>query len=103
LKEPKVVFRAVRFTKTADELIERLCNVCNKSNFKINGESEINPTILLGYFFEKLSHQRDSRSEDLLKFLNTIDVRNQYGKELDILSVRVILREINDKENYIDN
>jgi len=98
-----VVFRAVRFTKTADELIERLCHICNKSNFKINSESEINPTILLGYFFEKLSHQKDSRSEDLLRFLNVIDVRNQYGKELDILSVINILREIDDKENYSNN
>jgi len=99
----KVVFRAVRFTRIADELIERLCLVCNKSNFKINGESEINPTILLGYFFEKLAHQKDACSEDLLKFLNMIDVKNQYGKELDIDIVRIILREMNDKENYISD
>lgn len=94
MTEPKIVIRAVRFTFRGDTLLQNLAIACNKFNLKINGESEINPSVLLGYLYEKLSHSNEGKSDKVLQLLTLLDAKTPSGKDVDIDIIRAIIREM---------
>ncbi len=94
MTEAKVVVRAVRFTIRADSMLEKLADTCNRFNLKVNGNAEITPSLLLCHIFEKLAHKTESRSEDILQILTTLEVKTPFGKDVDIDLIRSMVKEI---------
>ena len=94
MNDLKIVTRAVRFTFRGDALLQNLANTCNKFNLTINGTTEITPSLLVGYFYEKLSHSNDGKSDKLFQLLTLLDAKTPSGKDVDMDIVRAIIREM---------
>jgi len=94
MSETKIVVRCIRFTKTADDFIEKLCNSLNRYNLKINGDDEVCTSNLLGYVFEKMSHNKQTRLETLSLLLKLLDTKNPVSDKNDDNIVKSVLVDV---------
>jgi len=92
MSELKLVIRAVRLTVKADNLLEELSKVCNDNNLKVNGEKNINPSLLLCYFYEKCAIPQVGISDEIYKLFKALDVKTQQGEPVDIDRIRSMMR-----------
>ncbi len=91
----KPVHRSVRISSKAEELLVRLSDVCNKYHVRVNGDDEVNPSVLLTYLIEKLANSTGNKENELFDALVRIfEVRDSEGRELESIISRGISREV---------
>lgn len=99
MRDRKGYFKALRVTAGADQLINKICEVCNdpKYNAKINGDEDVNSSAMLGFLFEKIVHTPKNKEEVLSNILFSIfKLKNAQGELMSMDEVAKISKEIID-------
>lgn len=91
----KTEYRLCRVSSRAAALIDKLQEILNKKEHKINGSRDVSITSLYTYPFEKAAIpgvQQEPIIVDLLK--KTYDVKNAYGNALSDEEAGLLAKEI---------
>lgn len=87
---------AIRVSQKTKDILLEIVNACNKSNFRQDGDvgAALDLSKLIRPILETVSHCNENRSEELLKFLILCKIKDPFGKELNIMHSRLLLKEV---------